>query len=370
MTLLFGTFLEGLLSFLSPCVLPLIPLYMSYLTSDYELDTKGNKIYDQKKTVIRTIFFILGILTVFLILMLSISFVSEFIEEYRVVIQMVGSFILILFGLHELGVIEIAFLNEEYRLKSDTSGRMNVFKAYAFGFIFAFGWSPCIGPLLSNAILLAMTETNGFLYLLMYAVGLTLPFLVTGLFTNYVLNLIKEKKKIVSYVLKVAGVVLILFGLNMFKDSSQSIISMQHSGEIEYMTFKTTEEDFKLSKYKGKYVFLNFTTTWCTYCEAERPEYEKFKSESDAVCLYVMSPLHNGGSVEDIYNHSKENNYKVPIIIDEEGVLFNKCNITGYPTIWIIGPDGSFIGYMSGLMDFNGFNNIYAKAIERYESGD
>ncbi|MGN1053844.1 MAG: cytochrome c biogenesis CcdA family protein, partial [Erysipelotrichaceae bacterium] len=157
---LISVFIEGILSFISPCVLPLIPLYMSYLTSSCkEEDEEGNITYKTAKVIITTLCFVLGISTVFFILGISVDLIGSYIDEYRMLINIFGGIILALLALNGFGVINVSFINREHRLDTKTDFRnMNYFKAYLLGFIFSFAWTPCIGPMLSNVILLALSE--------------------------------------------------------------------------------------------------------------------------------------------------------------------------------------------------------------------
>ena len=168
--LLGATFLEGLLSFVSPCALPMIPLYMSYLAGENKsVDENGNITYKTGKVFFTTLFFVLGIATTFLILGLSLNIFSDFLNRYNEVISIIGGVLLVLFGLHECGLIHIDVLNKELRLKfKGATEKMNVFKAYLLGLVFSLGWSPCIGPMLSNALLMASTSSEGYLHLVSY----------------------------------------------------------------------------------------------------------------------------------------------------------------------------------------------------------
>ena len=167
-SLLSGVFLYGMLSFLSPCILPLLPLYLSYLTGDGKrTDEEGNVHYDSVKTSVSALFFIGGIALTFILLSFSVGFISRYISSYSEDISLIGGTILIVFGLHQTGLIHIDVLEKEFRIKTDLQpGKMNYLKAFLLGFVFSLGWSPCIGPMLANAILLAATSSEGYLYIL------------------------------------------------------------------------------------------------------------------------------------------------------------------------------------------------------------
>ncbi|MBR5341177.1 MAG: redoxin domain-containing protein [Erysipelotrichaceae bacterium] len=385
--LLGGIFLEGVLSFLSPCVLPLIPLYMSYLAGDNcETDENGTVHYKTGKVFITTLFFILGICFSFVLLSLSLNALSSFLEKYKEVISAIGGTLLIIFGLHECGIIHIDFLEKELKLKVDLKlDKMNFLKAFMLGFVFSLGWSPCIGPMLANALLIAATSSSGYVYIIAYALGLIIPFLLAGLFTSSVLNFINRKKDIMKWVLKIAGIIMIIFGGYMIFNASKMITAAKSIEQIntnensssemdieKYLTdYKFTDVDGNtvvLSDYKGKYVFLNFTTTWCTYCKMEMPDFISFAENEDVVCLYVMSPYEETGGRSDIERFVKDNDIPLTTIVDEEGLLFYYCGVNSYPTTFVIDPDSSFQTYVSGALNLEYFNKLLEYVRERYEA--
>ena len=169
-------FVEGVLSFFSPCILPLIPLYIGYLTADAKtVDENGVITYKRSKVMLTTFFFVLGISTVFFIAGLSILTFKEFFDEYKIVFSMLGGMLLLVFGLIYLNIIKIPALDSEHRLPIKLNfKKMSYFKAFALGFFFSFAWTPCIGPMLSSAVIMAANASSVWLgnaYLLAYALG-------------------------------------------------------------------------------------------------------------------------------------------------------------------------------------------------------
>lgn len=371
---LIGIFLEGLLSFLSPCVLPLLPLYMSYLAGeDNEIDGDGNVKYKTSRVFISTLFFVLGICLTLALFAISVNVVKQFLDKYTNVISIVFGTILIIFGLHECGLIHIDVLDFDSRYKLNIkSKKMNIFKAFLLGFFFSLGWSPCIGPMLANALMLATTEVSGYLYIVFYGLGLTMPFLITGLLTSTVLNFINSKKNIMKWVLKVAGIIMICFGIYMICSSARKINytsnnTINNTSESFYLDYEFSNQKgkkIKLSDYKGKYVFLNFTTTWCTYCNSEIPEYLEFsKSEKDVVCLYVMSPSSSGVNKDELIKYI-DKNIELQVIVDEDDVLMNYFGIQSFPTKILISKQGEIMWYYPGALTKDGFDEILKSARE------
>jgi len=366
-----GTFLEGLLSFLSPCVLPLLPLYMSYLAGeDKQTDENGNVKYKTTKVFITTVFFVLGICLTFTILALSIDYISDVLSKYSDIISIICGTILIVFSLHEIGLIHINVLDIDGRIKVNLHlEKMNFIKAFALGFVFSLGWSPCIGPMLASALMLAASEPSGYVYIVCYGLGLIIPFLITGLLTSSVLNFINNKKNIMKYVLKIAGIIMLCFGVYMINNASKNITqsnSIKDDPTSYYLNYEFKDQDGKsvrISDYEGKYVILNFTTTWCTYCKQEMPEYLNYaNSVDDVVCLYVMSTSSSGVSEDKLLNYINEN-IELKVLIDENNELASFLGISGYPTKYVVSPDSEFIGYLSGALNEEGLVNLidYAK---------
>ena len=379
---LFGLFIEGILSFLSPCVLPLIPLYMSYLSADAkEADDEGNISYKSGRVFLMTVFFVLGISVVFLLLALSVKAIRPFIEKYSDIIAIIGGTLIIIFGLHETGIITIDVLNSEKKLNlnMERSG-MNYLKAFILGFLFSFAWTPCIGPMLASAILIASTETYGSLYILVYAAGLIIPFLFTGAFTSFVLNFIRNKKHIFRYVMIVAGLIMIAYGVYMIVNASRNITSVAIPKEdVQEDTAVSTSlpdtqfivhngDPLYFSDYEGKYIFLNFTATWCGYCEGEIEDYLAFSRDSDEyVCFYVMSTLTSQTSKDEIIKYIDEHDIdiRIPYGIGKSLLFFFRPE--GYPTKYVAGKNGEILGYFAGVLDKDGFNMIFdaAKELEK-----
>lgn len=383
--LLGGVLLEGLLSFLSPCVLPLIPLYMSYLSGeDKEVDEAGNIHYKTGKVFITTLFFVLGICMTFLLLSLSLNVFKDFIDSYSEVISIIGGTLLIIFGLHQLGIIRIDVLNREAKPKLELGlDKMNFLKAFLLGFVFSLGWSPCIGPLLTNAILLASTESGGYLYLLAYALGLIIPFLITGLFTSAVLNFINKRKDIVVWTVRIAGIILIAYGSYMIYNSARTIAANRKVEEISVNPDASETEDkedigaylynleiedikgnkVRLSDHKGKYIFLNFSTSWCPHCDSEMPDLIEFDRNEEVDCLVIMTPLNENNGISDIEKFAEDLKITIPVLIDESGTFYYYCGVNSYPRTFVISPEGKFIVYAPGAMNLEGFGNLleYAK---------
>ena len=216
-------FIQGLLSFFSPCVLPLLPLYMSYLAAGTAvIDENGVMRYDRKTVMLHTLMFVIGISAAFFILGLGMSTLGRLFGSHRQLIAGIGGIAVILFGLYQLGVFgNIGFLDRERKFGSGIKpSAMSPLTALLLGFFFSFSWTPCIGPVLSGVLLMAASASGdsaaaGFLLIAVYTAGFVIPFLLVGLFTSSLLEMFRKHRDIVRYTVKIGGVLLILMGVMM-----------------------------------------------------------------------------------------------------------------------------------------------------------
>ena len=176
-------FVEGLISFFSPCVLPLLPIYLGYFSGNLE-DEKPSR----KKTFFFTLSFILGIFVALILLNISITWISSFFHSASVWMMRIGGLLIVFLGLVQLGVFRISFLQKTFHISVNFAGkRMNPVLAFVMGFTFSFSWTPCIGPALASILILASNTGSFFSSLLLiicYAIGFALPFLILGFFAK------------------------------------------------------------------------------------------------------------------------------------------------------------------------------------------
>ncbi len=214
-------FLEGLLSFLSPCVIPLIPIYMGYLSGNAKQTGENGRIYyKQKKVFVHTLFFVLGISFAFFLLGMSITALGSFFTKNQLIFTRIGGVLIFLLGLQQIGILDFKFLAKERKLRySFRQASMNPLAALLMGFTFSFAWTPCVGPALASVLLLvtgAKSPLVGILLIFVYTAGFVIPFLLLGLFTTQVLNFLKGHQGILKYTVKAGGLLLILIGIMTF----------------------------------------------------------------------------------------------------------------------------------------------------------
>ncbi|AVQ26990.1 cytochrome C biogenesis protein [Fusobacterium ulcerans] len=379
-------FLGGIFSFFSPCIIPLLPVYMSYLSGNTAVtDENGNLSYNQKKVFIHTIFFILGISAAFFILGLSFSKLGGFFNSNRVLFTRISGVLILFLGLFQIGLLKNNFMEREHRIGFD-SKEINPLIAFIIGFTFSFAWTPCIGPVLSTVLIMASgakTAFMGNMLILVYTLGFVIPFLLLGVFTTKILNFLKAKKSFLKYSIKISGAILIIIGIMTLSGFNLNILAAgqqpqnanaDYIAKAEEPAKEAKEEklpafDFelkdqygnthKLSDYKGKVVFLNFWATWCPPCREEMPHIEEIYKEygynkNDVVILGVASPATaenpspQDESEEKIKAFLTKNNYTFPVVFDVKGEILRNYYINAFPTTFMIDREGNIMGYVAG----------------------
>ena len=212
-------FLSGLLSFFSPCILPLVPSYLIFISGITFDDYTGLQPGKYRKIVlIHSLAFIVGFSFVFVALGISSSALGRLLSSYQVYVMRIGGFILIILGLYYLDVIKMPFLNREkvFHLKEKPVG---LFGSFIIGVTFSLGWTPCVGPALSSILIIASTTENiweGIYLLGLYSLGLAIPFLISALLFDQLFGLLKKYSSIVKYSMKFLGVLFIVIGILFF----------------------------------------------------------------------------------------------------------------------------------------------------------
>ncbi|MEE9264468.1 MAG: cytochrome c biogenesis protein CcdA [Vicinamibacteria bacterium] len=225
-------FLAGIISFLSPCVLPIVPGYISFVSGVSLQELKSNLDIDEEKrrrllrqVGLNSVFFVLGFSVVFVVMGASATYIGNWFAANRTVMARVAGVVIIIFGLHTMGLTPIKWLNYEKRFQTQKKP-MGLAGSFLIGLAFAFGWSPCIGPILAGVLALAATQdtvAQGVWLLVAYSLGLGVPFIATALATNRFLDLFDRVKNHMRFIEITAGVLLVAVGILVATDKLQAL---------------------------------------------------------------------------------------------------------------------------------------------------
>ena len=401
-----AVFLQGILSFFSPCVLPLVPLYIGYLAGGAKsVDADGTVRYKRGRVMHNTVFFVLGVSFTFFALGLGFTALGRFFSDNRALFARIGGVLIILFGLYQLGVFRSRALSTEHRLPIRLDRlSMNPAVAFLFGFTFSFAWTPCVGPALGSVLIMATSagsSAQGFLLIGVYTLGFVLPFLAVGLFTGSLLDFFKKHQKAVRYTVKVGGVLMILMGVMMLTgwmngftsylsglggagtSASSGSAASSEQPEIPAPDFTLTDQFGKthtLSDYQGQVVFLNFWATWCGPCQREMPDiqamYEDLGlNEEDVVVLAVANPksdqypYNQDVSEDEVKRFLEENGYTYPVAMDTTGEVFAAYGVRAFPTTFMIDREGNVFGYVESTLTRDIMDSIVQQTLDGRRAG-
>jgi cytochrome c-type biogenesis protein len=372
-------FAGGLLSFLSPCVLPLVPGYLSLMSGvsiDHLKGEGGSRAAALRAVIANSIAFNIGLSVIFIALGATAGLVGSSVLS-NPWIRIIGGLVIIVFGLHLIGLLKIKYLYRDTRQFSNEKPR-GILGSLTLGIAFAAGWTPCIGPILGGIMALAATSggwKGGFVLATFYSAGLAVPFLITGVGINKFLGFYSKFRKHLHKVEVVSGVVLILIGIliatgyssllassrlasmmpnleSLLKVSGPAPTTVGNSSfapapdvEFEALDGKSV----RLSSLRGRVVLLNFWATWCLPCRAEIPEFNTLQRDLESKGLSVVgvsvSPVDTAESIRSFQKDIKQD-YTVLRGAEEIGSKFG--NGPGLPVTYIIDREGrirqKFIG--------------------------
>ena len=395
-------FIQGILSFFSPCVLPLVPLYVGYLAGGAKtVEVDGTIRYPRGRVMWNTLFFVLGISATFFLLGFGFTALGQFFSDNRLWFARISGIIMVLFGLYQLGVFGHSMaLEREHRLPFRLGGRtMGPLVALVLGFTFSFAWTPCVGPVLGSVLLMASSSASApaaALLIGVYTLGFVLPFLAVGLFTGGVLSFFKRHQQVVRWTGKAGAALLILMGVMTFtgfmngfteylSQTGSAVPQSQSVGSGEEPSASTDAdngaseppvvpapdftlvdqygEEHSLSDYKGKTIFLNFWATWCGPCVASLPHIQELYNKYHDKGFEVFCVADNDSSEDEWKNFiagskvGMENYHHIlrglKTLTDENGefVGFDRSNdqsdkyaVHYLPTKYLIAADGTIIG--------------------------
>ncbi|MGE0822702.1 MAG: cytochrome c biogenesis protein CcdA [Candidatus Binatia bacterium] len=376
--------LAGFLSFVSPCVLPIVPGYLTFITgmSFDELTGHAHRSRLVTNAIVKSLPFVLGFSLVFIALGASASVVGGLLRENLGLMKKVAGIGIIILGFHLAGLLPIPALLREKRLSGEPT-TPGLGRAFVAGVFFAFGWTPCVGPILAGILALAATAetlSRGVLLLAAYSLGLGIPFILSAAFLNGFLSFFKGMKGYLRQLEVASGALLVLVGGMIFTDNmgwlagkftflnAEELLSLENKpsavepreavaaeppksiyGPYDFSLTSIDGQPVKLADYQGKVVLVNFWATWCGPCVVETPSlvrmYHKYRERGFAVIGVAMQ------SEEDKVK-SFVDKYRVPYAIahDVDSEVGLRYQVFALPSSFLFSPDGkvkkAFMGFV------------------------
>lgn len=216
------SFLEGIITFISPCLLPMLPVYILYFAGGSAKEGKS------RKTLINALGFVLGFTLVFVALGAFMAGLGSLLQKYHLVVNLITGVVVVVFGLNFMGVLNIRFLNGTHKIQREVKD-LGFFSAVVFGIIFSIGWTPCVGTFLGSALLMASQQGSvlqGILMLLLYSLGLGIPFLVSALLIDKLKGTFQFIKRHYQTINRICGGLLVLVGIFMMTGLMSRLLGM------------------------------------------------------------------------------------------------------------------------------------------------
>ena len=381
-------FSAGVVSFFSPCVLPLLPVYVAYLSGYVPDESESPK---RSVLIVNTLLFVAGIGVTFFLLGLAATSLGGLLTANKEMLSRIGGLLIIALGLYQLGVFgSSGKLSQEHRLSIRFDKlSMNPAVAFLFGLAFSFAWTPCIGPVLASIIVAAgtaQTQGLGMVLILAYTLGLSLPFIVVALLAGRAMDFISSHKSIMAYTVKAGGIIMVVVGVLMVvglfnapgaQDDSFSrpaaIVNTKNANVAPGFQLEDIHNtSYSLEEYRGKTVVLNFWATWCGYCVKEIPSLQEVYEQTgentkDVIFLSIANPTTstsrgNDGSVEEVVATLKKHGGNYPVLMDIKGSVFRDYKVQGLPKTVVIDKDGNIVLDYPGMIDEANLKAAIARA--------
>ena len=373
----FLIFLEGIMSFFSPCILPLLPVYLGYLS--------GSEDKSRKNTFKMTLGFCLGIATLFFFFAFASSGLSTLFKNNQPIFQLITGLLLIFIAGIHFGIISIQLpgLSKIHeKLQSILKSKVTFLKSFLFGFLITITWSPCIGPLLGTSIVQAAssgTRLQAFLLICCYTLGFIFIFILLGLFTEELLNFIRKHRDITRYVKIISGLLILGMGFYLvYQGLTNSklvtsgrtnpeccgIVAVDGDRELTATDYNFTLKDMNnntisLTDYVGKPILVSFSATWCTYCNMEWPHFSELAESGDATVIVITKPNYDRELDEaGIKKYMEDRGYKFIVAYDNDLSVSSTYGVIGYPTTFFLDSNGDLITYVPGYVDESTLSDI------------
>ena len=383
----------GLLSFFSPCILPLLPVYVGVLTTDASSDTLG-----LGRRCANTIAFVLGICCVFVTLGAGAGALGSTFDSSYLAIAL--GILVFIFGLHLAGVIRIPFLNREKRANLSKIQVRGILGAFVLGLAFSFGWTPCVGPILGTILALAAEQGSaavGAGLLLVYALGLCVPFVVITLAANVALAKLRALHKYLPILQRIGGALIAIMGLWLVFSQVSALGVQQRANEASQQDNQTasvndargasagdasteglsgawknvvlTDLDgnkHRLSDLKGTPVYFEFWGSWCDSCVADLGQLHEVHAAhaavGDVTVVSVVTPgFYGEREQDDFVAWARDNGVEVPVWMDVNCSLATHLNVSAFPTSVFVNSAGDIAKIRLGAIDRDELESLLAE---------
>ena len=391
-----SAFGAGLLSFFSPCVLPLLPVYAGILTTD----AGDGAEFSLARRCANTVAFVLGISCVFVTMGAGVASLGSFMKSPWVTMAL--GVVVVFFGLLLSGVVTVPFLQKDSR--AGALGRIKVrgvLSAFLLGVAFSFGWTPCVGPILGSILAVAAGQgpaLQGGALLLCYSLGLCVPFVAITLASGAVFERLRGLSRFLPVAQRIGGGLIAIMGVWMIatqvgtvqaqsraaqaasEDAQSAALVSEaqgvHAGDAETSGISTAWKNVsltdldgnvhRLSEYKGEPLYFEFWGSWCSSCVADLGQLEEVYQEhaeaGDVRVTSVVVPDQNGErSPEDFVAWAREKGVKVPVLMDTNGSLSRYIGVNGFPTSVFVGSDGQIAKVRVGAIERDELESLLAE---------
>jgi cytochrome c-type biogenesis protein len=372
----------GFLSFLSPCVLPLVPGYISLMSGVSVDKLKEGQGGATRAVALNALLFILGFSLVFIAMGASASAVGSFLNEYKSILYKVAGVVIILFGVFLLGLLKIPALYREQRYQGEVGrGKLS---SLLLGLAFAFGWTPCIGPILGALLLLAATKetvTEGVFLLTVYSLGLGIPFFLTALGVNRFLTFYSGFRRYLQWVERFAGVLLIAIGVLVFTNqltwlaryftvfnklnleiplaaSVDATVGRAQAVERQLIPDVAVElpdgASLHLREFEGKVVVVNFWASWCLPCRLEIPHFNRVYQQYREQGVEFVGISVDAGGWPDVQEFTGEVPIEYLVALDQNQTAADAFGgLPGLPVTIFIDRQGRIAHKVIGITDID-----------------
>jgi cytochrome c-type biogenesis protein len=399
--LTFGAaFFGGLISFLSPCVLPLIPGYISMLSGVSLDQLKEDDTGRVRKTVLLNAgAFVIGFSLVFIALGASASWVGSLLKAHLSVMMKIAGIVVVALGLHLIGVLKITALYKEARVNSATR-RRSLGGSLLMGLAFAFGWTPCIGPILAGILALAAAQetlAQGVVLLGVYSLGLAIPFLLTALSVGAFLGFYRKFRAYLRGVEVVAGAMLITVGVLIATNNFQRLAGYLPNFEIGALGSSKVQSakpsavgkdangearlapdlrlkdingrEVNLASLRGKVVIVDFWATWCPPCREEVPTFKQLQAKYQSRGFELIA-IAVEDDEDDVKQFAREHQLNYTVVLGDDDITARFGNIVGLPTTFFIDRAGRIRKRQDGIMGQSEFEKEIEKLLSEPQSKD